>query len=532
MQLSKMTLLTASTLCLALAAACSADPGGSETIGDAQLPVFDAGADVGADALAADAVDAVGAADSASDVAADTAVDVVTDAAADTAADVVADDIVADTVVADDAGDTTDDAGDIGVADVGADTASDVGADAPDTTTTMGWSGNPIPLADYAATKLAEVCKTLLVCQGKPGVPAFSTYEGCVALLGAEGTAVIDADLTAAAGKGLLGYSATIAGFCVKSLTYDCGAYALGGADACGLAFEGTVADGGNCTILGACKTGFCDLPETGCPGVCKPKAGAGGSCVYQEACQVGLACVQGKCVDASPVGVTKPCAYNLPCGVGLWCAYVGGKGACLPIGDVGASCNASIGCKTGLSCDVIGGTCVTPAALGAPCTDSGGFGDANACVAGAVCVPDGTGKAKAGVCAAKAALGGKCVSTLQCGALDLNCLGAVTGNGTCVAVPKAGQACEAPDFKLGTIYACTPPAFCFNKLCTVLPTTGKACLTGLESSGCAAGLVCESNGICGALPKLGQPCTFGCADGLQCTQKSGAWVCQKPNCP
>jgi hypothetical protein len=125
---------------------------------------------------------------------------------------------------------------------------------------------------------------------------------------------------------------------------------------------------------------------------------------------------------------------------------------------------------------------------------------------------------------------GSTCVAEyglLQCksGECRRSSIGGTSECGTCSETLPKGAACDAS----GTGTRCAPSLVCSNGTCQSVPapTVGEACET--KGPGCTGGLYCkptsmtDSKGVCASYPKLGEPCTAGCASGAYC---GGAKVC------
>ncbi|HEX7666793.1 MAG TPA: hypothetical protein VF407_19830 [Polyangiaceae bacterium] len=191
----------------------------------------------------------------------------------------------------------------------------------------------------------------------------------------------------------------------------------------------GTLADGMACGVDAQCKNKLCRIPSGQSCGVCSSVSVAGGDCVTDSQCDVGLTCIQDKCV---------------------------------PYGAAGASCDNAHPCKPTLACS--SGTCATPGEAGAACPAAGQGGCDT--LKGLFC---GTDK----VCAAV----GTAAPGKACGFVD-NTIVACTsggrcqtptdgGTGTCEAAAADGQACDdiaGPP--------CLAPATCANGVCKISDPT------------------------------------------------------------
>lgn len=192
----------------------------------------------------------------------------------------------------------------------------------------------------------------------------------------------------------------------------------------------GGLEDGAACADDAQCKSTWCAKGDADVCGKCTKLPGAGDACPVvgtdgegkpDKDCGRGLTCAKDVCVKPSvtgePCSETKPCALGLAC-FGGKCVAAGKPGAkCDPAGNTdppcdffqGAYCNPSTKVcqllgesKAGEACGVVGsdfkicvagakcitkggasGTCIAPAADGAPCDAT----DGPPCLAPAQCV-------------------------------------------------------------------------------------------------------------------------------------------------
>jgi hypothetical protein len=210
--------------------------------------------------------------------------------------------------------------------------------------------------------------------------------------------------------------------------------------------------------------------------------------------------------------GLGAPCADQL-CALGLRC---GGDGKCEVPGAVGAGCDGSGDCATGLVCAA--GAC---AALdlgdnGQACANPSECGGETRCLASVrreCLAPD---------------PGAGCAVDADCGSARF-CDG-----GACAPSPGLDQPC-------GNGVACAPGLACgfsgkggpgpnpFEGLCRPLPKSGEGC--ALAEGGpfvCDGGLACRQ-GTCGPPPEAGQLCAVGtirCAEGLGCKVADPDAIC------
>lgn len=219
----------------------------------------------------------------------------------------------------------------------------------------------------------------------------------------------------------------------------------------CQEALEGTVAQGGDCTLDAECSGAqYCKVGDA-CPGKCAPYAAAGEECKSNDNCRDGLSCDDnGHCVAPSKVG--ELCQQGEPdCGPGLLClgddSTAGTPGKCYTpdqalTGKLGDACSFTAGtlCAADYSCEInsvspIGGECVAKVAADAACH---------------VAIPD------------------ECPVDQYCklGADPLDA-------GVCTAKPVAGEKCAKG---LGTANICAPYLRCDNGLCREIAHAGEDC--------------------------------------------------------
>ncbi|MBL8611894.1 MAG: hypothetical protein JNL38_31410 [Myxococcales bacterium] len=194
----------------------------------------------------------------------------------------------------------------------------------------------------------------------------------------------------------------------------------------------GTLEAGTACQDDSQCKSSFCKFGTSSC-GACGTRAAAGSKCDSTNDCEFGLVCgATSTCVKPGAAG--DSCSNDKPCG---------GK----------------LVCKTGTAGSTTG-TCAAP----------GGAGDA---CNGADC--DGSKalfcSAESRQCqAAKFANPGEACGFVSgtytgCSGPGAVCATTGTGNGTCKAGAKDGEACDTTKGPF-----CQTPARCVNSVCT-LPT-------------------------------------------------------------
>ena len=234
---------------------------------------------------------------------------------------------------------------------------------------------------------------------------------------------------------------------------------------ACRSAFGGSAQEGDDCTVDAECTgAAFCDLDS--CPGTCTARLSAGDPCQEDDQCEDGLSCGdEGTC--SAPVAAGDPCGGGVAgsCAPGLFCVGededAGTSGTCRDVdelfrADLGDDCDFDRGelCAEGLSCVVM--------ELGA----------------------DGT---------------------LRLGCVEPSESGAACSFGVPSPCP-GGEYCDA-NIAAGMV----------DGTCQPLPGAGERCVVLTGSQACEPGLVCEVDGRCHPVNRLGQPCASdqGCASGL-----------------
>jgi hypothetical protein len=193
-------------------------------------------------------------------------------------------------------------------------------------------------------------------------------------------------------------------------------------------------------------------------------------------------------CADAI-VGLANP---GDPCQIDAECT----QGECQT-----PSCGSA--CCTGMCLAV-----TTGLAIGTPCQQD------TECVGGAFCQIDGSGNQ---ACAALLVAGASCFAGDQCD-YGLQCLGGdgrFNPPGMCGAGPHAGDPCNDG--------ACADVGVACNatSTCVQVGLAGDACD---GETACSPLLIC-TGGSCQEYPKVGEPCTVGCASGAFCMIASGLSV-------
>jgi hypothetical protein len=118
---------------------------------------------------------------------------------------------------------------------------------------------------------------------------------------------------------------------------------------------------GSDCSVSGQCATAYCLIPKTATCGTCAATPGLGDSC-SNNSCGPGLLCDKVSSLCVEPVDASGPCNDTSTCAPGLTCIGNTGTslGACVPLAGLGASCDLADG---GSRCDArFGLYCNTPA--------------------------------------------------------------------------------------------------------------------------------------------------------------------------
>lgn len=119
----------------------------------------------------------------------------------------------------------------------------------------------------------------------------------------------------------------------------------------CTGAIEGTIGDGGACSIEEECISGVCnftDCPDACCPGTCvggtapDREAEIGELCGEEALCVVGSYCASGMCATLKPADAL--CLSSTECDYGLGCA--GTPRQCKALPKLGETCSADNTCR------------------------------------------------------------------------------------------------------------------------------------------------------------------------------------------
>ncbi len=150
------------------------------------------------------------------------------------------------------------------------------------------------------------------------------------------------------------------------------------------------------------------------------------------------------------------------------------GSSQCAAQGGNGATCSADVQCRAGSICQ----TSLSQCANAGPLPDGGACSEKQLCAAGLTCV--GATAGSLGACAPPRAQGAPCVAGLDCQA-HLACVRVDGGSRQCEPRLADGAPCAAPR-------DCRLYSRCINGSCLALPRPGEACPFGA----CLYG-VCEA---------------------------------------
>lgn len=269
------------------------------------------------------------------------------------------------------------------------------------------------------------------------------------------------------------------------------------------------------CALPVDCREGLvCDTDHS----VCIAQVAIGVACLGHPHCVDGARCVGkrlvGVCGAAAEAG--QPCADTAECAAGLRCDAA--LAACMPALPLGAPCPGAGSCGAAMGCDGTTWTCKALPGEGSPCLMG-----IEACATGLVCLDFQKGK---GTCQAPGGAGSDCVKHTNCAAgfgCDFAKPGPSGKGGSCVVAPANGAPCldgfvcgqgycDHAGAKGGSSSGASQP------ICRAFAPLGAACPGGHEC-GPARACVADDAGTlrCVAIPALGQPCLFDCADGAFC---------------
>lgn len=329
-----------------------------------------------------------------------------------------------------------------------------------------GGGGEDVPVEDLPRAWAETFCSAVTECVGPTLAELFLGASDCVTTFeyGFEDGAM--ADLQSAIDSGRVSYDSSKVGDCLAEIEASgCAALDNPMPDACNEALEGTVEDGGDCSLDFECMgRSFCDRAPGTCPGECSPPRAAGGDCTDNAHCEAGLVCSNETSRCVAPAGVGEPCEQGEPqCESGLLCIGAdddaGTPGSCRTRGEVFVAAE-------GETCDLEGGTW---------------------CQEGLSCVI--TEASLAGVtleCQAEVAAGASCFVGLpdQCPS-DQYCAGhnLMLGmpEGTCEPLPGSGDPCA--EVFLGA--RCAADHVCVSDVCRPVQRNGESCM---DDSQCYSG--------------------------------------------
>ena len=332
-----------------------------------------------------------------------------------------------------------------------------------------------VPIEDLPAEAAQIYCDQLAACAGEAMADFLPFGDDCVEQFT---NALTDGTLEqwkAAIEAGTVEYHADAAQACLDALdAMGCDLFGNRGPEICEDALDGNVPLGEDCGIDDECDgEAFC-LIEAACPGTCSERLGESAACTDDSNCQDGLTCQRRTCLAQAGAGDSCGGPGGSECEVGLLCLGEDGDtpGTCTDADEIfteaeGASCNVQAGplCSGDLSCvvtSVVGPTFECQAGLdsGADCT----LGFPDPC-------PDGE----------------------YCSGLDI---GSGDIDGTCEALPAAGEACADTLFgdSCAEYLRCDPEAL----TCTAVERIGGDCDsdTGCYSDVCYSGS-CVAPALC-----------------------------------
>jgi hypothetical protein len=249
--------------------------------------------------------------------------------------------------------------------------------------------------------------------------------------------------------------------------------------------FEGTIADGGECSTQEECAEGwFCDSSMPICPSTCVPQGEPNESPGANPGCSTAL--FVNRCVDAS-----------ITCREDLY-LY---QGVCLPPVAIGASCQPLAPgaperrCVPLGFCDPATEVCLARKSTGAFCSDDSECRDGFLCpdaiceprsIVGADCFIDSCPldlrcEYDLAFCTTLIPNGGACNWTLECGA-GLTCN---FSRGECVPLSAAGGFCD-------DIQSCEPGQYCDSSLGRCAPRIARSQPCPGAPLDCRPGLFCD----------------------------------------
>ena len=307
-----------------------------------------------------------------------------------------------------------------------------------------------LPIGDLESTMQTLYCETFMDCGISFYSMIFKNTQECIDFFKEEGNMDFS-KIVAKVNSGAVKYDAVKAAACIAAMEETgCKIFDLPSPDICEGTFEGTVENGGECTIDQECISRYCDI-QAGCPGKCSPQAAVGETCnAGESSCVHGADCNGDKCVDFTGIiadGESCDEAFQW-CGENSYC--MGGK--CQPKLGEGDDCSEyEDACGKGMYCS--------------PEKDN------NVCVTGSIVEEDG-------------ATCDPTEGTVCNPLLNLYChLNYNTFEGTCGAPKEEGDTCL--DTTEEMYYTCGEGLYCKTELtsgtCTKLKDLGESCTTDNE---------------------------------------------------
>lgn len=301
--------------------------------------------------------------------------------------------------------------------------------------------GTSVPLADVPGMAAEVLCDNIEQCVDPTLFSLFTNGEDCVATNTRQIAEGDFAAIDAAVQDGRVVYRGDLVQDCLDGLAaLGCDALASNTVEACNLALQGTVDEGGDCELDEECKGTLYCKANGACPGTCSPREAPGASCELDDQCDDGLVCAQGACVAPGKEGAA--CNDATPCRFDFLCVgeddTAGTPGTCKAGSDVFTN-------TTGQPCDLVGGSW---------------------CAAGS-----------------------------HCAAVDVTMQGEVVWE--CVAAVGSGAACNAavPDMCPDGEY-CDVPQDMIAGTCAPMPVDGEPCVENGFTAQCATGHRCDG-GTC-----------------------------------
>ncbi len=352
-------------------------------------------------------------------------------------------------------------------------TATTIGDDAG---TSADAPATNVPIEMEANVYASTLCPLLESCYGATVAELLtntSSLAGCERQAEAQWTNGALPRYQAAIAMGTLSYDGTQSAACMAAMqALGCAIVQSRPPAACQRLFVGHVAIGGACALDEECMGEAYCAADTACPGSCQPRGGAGVACTRDSVCADGLHCTSAHCSAPGGEGASCQGATGIDCAGGLICS--GGSammaGMCRSVSSVfstpiGAACNVGEGrlCMPGLSCVVMSATSQVCAAGGLAIGAACHLALPDPCAAGAFCQGanlatghlDGTCAAlpTAGQACATELVGSRCAERFHCNAMSV-----------CAAVHETGGSCSEPaDCIDGHCAAgtCTAPGYC-----------------------------------------------------------------------